>query len=366
MNNFFVFNGPKNAFIDYLNESHVLLEESKSLSELARFDDDLRNNRQNVTEFITKDLVIFSDEYASVNEHVLLNFDKFFLPYKIENIYLHNPPRVITEKLEKKPSLYNLKKYEYQPITDEYIYKLFENYDKEIIGQSKAKRNLLISILPLIRTYQKKPVVILLYGPSGVGKTESAKIMSKYLGGLLFRKQLSMFQNNDFATYLFGGRHNDNSFAKELLERETNIILLDEFDKANQFFYSAFYQMFDEGIFEDKNYKVDLGCPIIICTSNYLSSNEIRNHLGDPIFSRFDSCIKFNDLSPEDIKTIIKLRINQEFKSLNENDQKQVSIEKIESQFINNITNFNNARRLGKLIRESFFSQIYDNLLSNK
>ena len=34
---------------------------------------------------------------------------------------------------------------------------------------------------------------------------------------------------------LFGGNHSQNSFAKELLERKSNVILLDEFDKVIKF-----------------------------------------------------------------------------------------------------------------------------------
>ena len=46
-------------------------------------------------------------------------------------------------------------------------------------------------------------------------------------------------------------RLHQKSFAKDLLARDSNVILLDEFDKANSIFHSAFYQLFDEGIFED-------------------------------------------------------------------------------------------------------------------
>ena len=58
------------------------------------------------------------------------------------------------------------------------------------------------------------------YGPSGVGKTETARFISNILNEELFYKQFSMFQNNEFANYLFGGQHSQNSFAKELLERQ--------------------------------------------------------------------------------------------------------------------------------------------------
>lgn len=46
--------------------------------------------------------------------------------------------------------------------------------------------------------------------------------------------------------------------VKDLLSRETNIVLIDEFDKVNTGLYNVFYQMFDEGELEDINYSVDV------------------------------------------------------------------------------------------------------------
>ncbi len=67
--------------------------------------------------------------------------------------------------------------------------------------------------------------------------------------------------------------------------------MLDEFDKANPVFHSAFYQLFDEGVYEDQNHKVNLDYVIIICTSNYKTESEIKEQLGTPIFNRFDAVI---------------------------------------------------------------------------
>ncbi|BDX42641.1 MULTISPECIES: AAA family ATPase [Lactobacillales] len=114
------------------------------------------------------------------------------------------------------------------------------------------------------------------YGPTGVGKSETAKFVNKVINSNknLFRKQLSMFHSENFMNYIFGDK--SSSFAKDLLDRETNVILLDEFDKAHPMFYSAFYQLFDEGVYTDKFYDVNLDNVVIFCTSNYLNENEIR------------------------------------------------------------------------------------------
>ena len=64
----------------------------------------------------------------------------------------------------------------------------------------------------------------------------------------------------------------------EYYDEKTNIF--DEFDKANPTFHNAFYEMFDEGIFRDINYKVNVENSIIICTSNYQSLTDIIKNLG--------------------------------------------------------------------------------------
>ena len=142
-------------------------------------------------------------------------------------------------------------------------------------------------------------VVLLFYGNSGIGKTETAQFLTEKIGGQILRKQFSMYQNNESANYLFGGKYNEKSFAKDLIGRDSNVILLDEFDKAYSVFHSAFYQLFDEGIYEDQNYKVDVRHALIICTSNYKSKDEVREKLGNPIFNRFDGVIRLTDLDSE-------------------------------------------------------------------
>ena len=79
-----------------------------------------------------------------------------------------------------------------------------------------------------ISANRNKPLVLLFCGKPGIGKTETAKYLAELIGGKLFRQQFSMFQNNQFSNYLFGGNHHEKSFAKDLLGRESDVILLDE------------------------------------------------------------------------------------------------------------------------------------------
>ena len=205
-----------------------------------------------------QDFVIHADEYCSVQEHVIINFINFIFQMSITNMYIQNPPKNIREQIYRTfdKSIIHETQQPYLEVSKEMIQTFNRQYSERVIGQEKSKKKLLQAIYPLVDGKQSKPVVILLYGDSGLGKTESAQYMAELMGGKLLRKQFSMYQNNESANYIFGGRYNEKSFAQDLLARETNVLLFDEFDKALSIFHSAFYQLFDEGIYEDHNYKV--------------------------------------------------------------------------------------------------------------
>lgn len=75
------------------------------------------------------------------------------------------------------------------------MWSISNHFDEEIIGQPKVKKQLLASLYELYRKKNKNaPIIFMFYGPSGVGKTETAKYLSMLLGGELFRQQLSMYQ----------------------------------------------------------------------------------------------------------------------------------------------------------------------------
>lgn len=313
-------------------------------------DDEVEESKIKVENFI-----INSDEYCGVREHVIINFANFIARIEIDNMYIQNPPLHLSEQLYR---AYGDKKIieevrqEYNGLTEDILKLFYNDYDKRIIGQEKVKNHLLKTIYPVLNNKQKKPVVLMFYGSSGVGKTETAQYLSEVLAGKLFRKQFSMYQNNQFATYLFGGSYNEKSFAKDLLDRESNVILLDEFDKANQTFHSAFYQLFDEGIFEDQNYRVHLDSAIIICTSNYISEEEIKKNLGDAIFNRFDAIIHFENLSNEAKKEIADVYINE---VSSDYDTRGIKLSEDVLERLRKGTLYcNNAREVKRLIKDAY------------
>ena len=294
-------------------------------------------------------LVIYANEYNSVNEHVITNFIDFIAQINVTNMYIQNPPALLLDQVERvygdsceiKP-----KHQKYNAISEDIIKRIYAGFDDRIIGQESVKMKLLKALYPLMDNRQNKPVVILFYGDSGLGKTETVQYLTELLGGVLLRKQFSMYQNNEFSNYLFGGKHNQKSFANDLLARDSNVILLDEFDKANPVFHSAFYQLFDEGIFEDQNYKVDVRHAVIFCTSNYQTEDEIKEKLGLPIYNRFDAIIKFNPLSNYAKTKIAEL-------ALKNTDNGDVLPNEIRERVVSASMELSNAREIQRLVKDT-------------
>lgn len=308
-----------------------------------------KEKKEKKSKISVSNFVIFADEYSSVNEHVIINFISFLAKLNITNMYIQNPPVHLLDQIRRvygEKNIISETRQEYQPVEENSIRTINDDFGKRIIGQENVKQQLLKSIFPVMNNVQSKPVVILFYGSSGLGKTETAQFLTEVVGGRLLRKQFSMYQNNEFANYLFGGKYNEKSFAKDLVSRDANVILLDEFDKANPLFHSAFYQLFDEGIFEDQNYKVDVRHAIIICTSNYQSKDEVKEQLGIPIYNRFDAVIRFDELSKE-----AKMQIAS--KELEELDTKNVLTQEIRESIISNSCAMANAREIRRLIKDT-------------
>lgn len=359
---FEIFNGPKKEF-----DKRVPTENVITLSNLVRLLDSKESSSLDAYSDCNT-LTIYSDEYSGVADFFIEGFLHYIVLFaeKIgyEEVFLHNPPAKILQQLQMLQNKLEIsvENYKYSKLELRHLKKIKENFDNVIYGQSYVKNELLATLYSQTNSGVHKPTVVMLYGPTSVGKTEAAKFVNKVVNPekKLFRKQLSMFHNENFMNYIFGDKNN--SFAKDLLDRETNIILLDEFDKAHPMFYSAFYQLFDEGVYTDKFYEVNLENTIIFCTSNYRDEKEIKKNLGDPIYSRFDNFIQFEELSTFAKEAIIDKVYKEELINFEEDDQREIEKYGIKNKLKSNVSSINNAREIRKLIIQMMSYPLIDKL----
>lgn len=346
-----IFYGPDNAFKELVPKNN-----SASLTQVFKEEDLRDKNKNSNTEYLNhlnyETLIVHSFEISLLTNAGINGFNFLFKNYGIQNLYIQNPPREIERQIVSLGDDYNIINYEYNEIDLDNFNKFRLDFDKEILGQNDARDDIAKQLYSLAKGYNnRKPIVLMLYGPTGVGKTETAKFISKILNQNLFRKQFSMNQTNDQINYVFGAYPQDKSLARDLLNRESNVILFDEFDKMHPLFYQAFYQMFDEGIYEDKNYNVNLENSIIICTSNFRNEDEIRSTIGAPIFSRFDDFIEFKPLDIESVTALVTINYSEIVNKLDDEDKRIIENLNTLSKLLSESNGLKNARSINKWVK---------------
>ena len=186
-----IFIGPKKAFEEFVPSGDILL-----LSDLVKIADGKITRYYDSYDF----LVGYSENYSGISESAIQNFDMLLKTVEFDEIYLQNPPENIKRLIKNTYDDVTVEVYNYPKLTSEKFLKINDNFNQRIIGQNHVKDELLTSLYDLLKGYNDdKPICLLFYGPSGVGKTETAKFLSEIIGEELFRKQFSMFQNNKFS-----------------------------------------------------------------------------------------------------------------------------------------------------------------------
>ncbi len=368
--NIYVFTGSKKDFEEFICERLSPDEDVTYFMELIKdYNANLRQQHAYMHGIIdVENLIVAADDYASVFEHVIQNFINIVTTnHDVSNTYLHNPPKRVLEAIN--VSYKDNIQYFGTEYTDIDITKLREiakEINTKIIGQDSAKRNIISNMYKLCNQSHSKPVVLLLLGDSGIGKTETAKVISSTLGGNLLRIQFSMMQTTEGYNYIFGAEHSKSSFAKDLLARETNIVLIDEFDKVNPVFYSAFYQLFDEGIFQDTNYKVDVSRCVFLCTSNFMTEKEIIERIGMPVFSRFDGMIKYEYLSNDEKIRFLDEIYEDYIRNCSADESKIVEQSDIYEWHRKNISRFKNLRIIRSRLEKAINDLLIEEMIYSK
>lgn len=364
----YVFFGPDTAF-------EKLVEERTHKDDLTvRYLDAIRiyNTKIRATQLISPEaiedipekvdnVIVGANDFGSVVSHVIANFSSILeSTFTTKRLFVQNPPRRALQSLQSACNADDLEviPYEYPKLTRADLPHVYGSLCERVLGQEESKKVLIASLYELIVMSDERPSVVLFYGPSGVGKTEAGKCISEAFGGKLTRIQFSMMQTNEAYEYLFGAEHSKASFARDLLSRETNVVLIDEFDKVQPGLYNMFYQLFDEGRFVDTNYDVDARGILFVLTSNFASEKSARRALGAAIFSRIGACIEFEDLAPLEKATIAEGHYNEVLQKLNEDERKAIEESDILQWFKNNVNRYDNMRMLKNKVEKAIFERL--------
>lgn len=368
-----MFKGSKRDFQKLLSEEYVEDDYTPFMELIRQYNAAIRANdvaaTNDVAQFDQREIenvVIYADDFASVTSHVITNFPNIvILGHNIRNLYIQNAPKRVEYSLRVAFEDIIVDSFsEYRVISTEEVVDIFKKLNNStVIGQDSAKKQTCIGLYKASVLKENRPLVLLYYGPSGVGKTELAKEISEYYKGKLTRIQFSMMQTEESYKYIFGDEHGKASLARDLLARETNIILIDEFDKVNSGLYNVFYQMFDEGEFEDINYQLDVSNCVFILTSNFSDEKDIVRTLGFPIYSRIDTKVEFKQLTDTELRSVINKIFSNIYKKISREQVELIKINGLQDQYLNSVEIFKNIRLLDKYIENDIFNILFDNEL---
>ncbi|MBX9851432.1 MAG: ATP-dependent Clp protease ATP-binding subunit [Cytophagaceae bacterium] len=228
----------------------------------------------------------------------------------------------------------------------------------KVIGQNEAIEKLVKAIQ---RTRvglkdPKKPIGSFIFlGPTGVGKTELAKVLSTYLfdkEDSLVRIDMSEYMEKFSVSRLVGappgyvGYEEGGQLTEKIRRKPYSVVLLDEIEKAHPDVFNLLLQVLDDGILTDGlGRRVDFRNTIIIMTSNIGArdlkdfgagigfatkaktenmddlmkgtiQNALRKAFSPEFLNRLDDVIVFNSLTREDIHKVIDITLKSVFKRI--------------------------------------------------
>ncbi len=234
-----------------------------------------------------------------------------------------------------------------------------EEMKGKVIGQDQA-------VAKVVKAIQRnraglkdpnKPIGSFIFlGPTGVGKTQLAKILSKYLfdnDDALIRIDMSEYMEKFAVTRLIGappgyvGYEEGGQLTEKVRRRPYSVVLLDEIEKAHPDVFNMLLQVLDDGILTDSlGRKIDFKNTIIIMTSNIgarqlkefgqgvgfgtqakkestddhskgVVENALKKAFAPEFLNRIDDVIMFNSLGKEDIHKIIDIELAKLYGRLN-------------------------------------------------
>jgi len=257
------------------------------------------------------------------------------------------------------------------------LQKVAQSESKKLVGMHKDIQKMIIgqdnAISKVTKAIQRnrvglkdpsKPIGTFIFlGPTGVGKTELAKALARYLfdsDDALVRIDMSEYMEKFSISRLIGappgyvGYEEGGQLTEKVRRKPYSVILLDEIEKAHPDVYNILLQVLDDGQLTDGlGRKVDFKNTLIIMTSNIgvrqlkdfgmgvgfatkarkenskdynksVIQNALKRTFSPEFLNRVDDIVIFNALEKEHIFKIIDISLNDLYKRL---DQMKFSIE---------------------------------------
>jgi ATP-dependent Clp protease ATP-binding subunit ClpA len=269
--------------------------------------------------------------------------------------------------------------------------KHIESYFKEnIIGQKDAIAAV-VKAMKLIASGLSKHCSFLFVGPTGVGKTQLAKLLGGSFSGNFFKVNCAEYASAHEYAKLIGSPpgyigHSEKSLLAEKAEESNQwVFLFDEIEKAHHKLYDFLLSLLDDGTCTDNLGKtLDFSESIFIFTSNQgmkdikrssvgfdrieqskkdpinheVITTSIKNHFSPEFLNRIDDIVLFKSLTKSEVKEIAKLQL-EDLPIIQTNALLDFIVE-------NGYSNEYGARNIARFIKNNITVKIADAVLGKR
>lgn len=382
-------NQPDKA-IDILDEAcaKVSLKESHHIKRYNHLNKELQDIIKRKNEAIINNDFDKASEYKSKENELMNEINNLEL-----GLYKDNVKEVTLEDVAEVVSIKTkIPIYELLDNQEMIIKNMEKNISSKIVGQEKAV-NEVVNIAKRIKLGFKddsRCYSIMFCGPTGVGKTELAKIFGNNLVGEtnVIKLDMSEYIEGHSVSKIIGappgyvGYADNKNLLEEIRNKPYSVIILDEIEKAHSSVINLFFQILDEGKIKDASGKIiRFDNIVIVMTSNIgfeenslgfnkPSDNDIITKLKDyfqlPFINRIDNIVIFNRLTEDNIEELVSNRLRK----LKDKYHKKGIKLKISNGVINEIikeTNYEEfgARKIDKVIKQKLESIIIEKVVDN-
>lgn len=218
----------------------------------------------------------------------------------------------------------------------EKILHIEDELNREVVGQERATHAVARAIKrnKAGLSDKSRPIGSFLFlGPTGVGKTQTAKTLAKFLfdsSESMIRIDMSEYMEKHAVSRLVGappgyvGYEEGGQLTEAVRRKPYSVILFDEVEKAHPDVFNVLLQVLDDGrLTDNKGVVVDFTNTIIILTSNIASDkimahqgdeklegmvlDELKRHFKPEFLNRLDDVVVFNPLGEAQILSIVDL-----------------------------------------------------------
>ncbi len=274
---------------------------------------------------------------------------------------------------------------------------LGDEMKKRVIGQDEAIDKIVGAIKRSRAGLadENKPIGSFLFlGPTGVGKTETARTLATSLFNdekNMIRIDMSEYSESHSIARLIGsppgyvGYEEGGQLTEAVRRKPYSVILLDEIEKAHPQIFNTFLQIFDDGRLTDgKGKTVSFRNTIIIMTSNLGSDayavekytrkmvelkvlDAVRAFFKPEFINRLDSIVVFNPMNDSMMEKIVKIQITSVAKRLEKNGYRFEASSAIEKYLLTEgFDKLYGARPLKRVINEQILDEVATQIVEEK